>query len=178
MNRVIIRAMTIDDVVSFRRMHAASWREYYANEAEGISQQWVEEETNAWFLPEQLDKSKEYFNGVLSDLEHQFVRVAVADGELVGFVHVSKHANFNELDGLYVDSAYHGSGLAQKLTKLAFAWLGEDKVIRLEAVRYNKRAIRFYEKLGFETVKGSDHLFRNAIPAITMEKPASHPRAG
>ena len=38
----------------------------------------------------------------------------------------------------------------------------------LEVVSYNQRAIRFYEKFGFEKVAGSERMYRDKMPVMTM----------
>lgn len=169
MDEIAIRTLTTQDVPSLRTMHAKSWRDSYANESEGVSQEWLSQETATWLTPEALARSKEHFNKALSD-EDQFIRIAVADNEVVGFIHASKHETHNELDALYVDSSHHGSGLAQQLVGEALLWFDANKPIKLDVVVYNARAIRFYEKLGFHVVEGSNRLFKDIIPIVGMVK--------
>ena len=46
-------------------------------------------------------------------------------------------------------------------------WFGSDEVL-LEVVAYNTRAIRFYQKAGFAIIDGSEHLFMDTMPVVTM----------
>jgi ribosomal protein S18 acetylase RimI-like enzyme len=44
---------------------------------------------------------------------------------------------------------YHGTGTGKNLIQLAFSWLGNDKDIFVNVVKYNDHAIGFYEHMGF-----------------------------
>ncbi len=169
MNEIAIRTLTTQDVPSLRTMHAKSWRDSYANESEGVSQEWLSQETATWLTSEALAGSKEHFSKALAD-ENQLIKIAVVGNEVVGFIHASKHETHNELDALYVDSSYHGSGLAQQLVSEAFLWFDANKPVKLDVVVYNARAIRFYKKLGFQIVERSNRLFKDIIPVVGMVK--------
>lgn len=62
-----------------------------------------------------------------------------------------------ELKRIYIDSAYHGKGLAQELMAFAENYARENKyeVLWLGVWEHNNRAKRFYEKMGF---KDSGHM--------------------
>jgi ribosomal protein S18 acetylase RimI-like enzyme len=47
-------------------------------------------------------------------------------------------------------------------------WIGDGSDVVLEVVSYNQRAIRFYEKFGFEKVGESEHMYRDKMPVMTM----------
>jgi ribosomal protein S18 acetylase RimI-like enzyme len=81
-----------------------------------------------------------------------------------------------ELQRIYVGMEYHGSGLARLLMEAAVTVaLGEGyEMMWLGVYQENKRAKRFYEKLGFERVgehdfwlgsdKQTDDIYLRAIP--------------
>lgn len=86
--------------------------------------------------------------------------LAKIDGETIGYLKLNCGiSNQNELEGqgleierIYVVEEYHGKGIGQEL--YAFA---EEKATEIRATHlwlgvweHNPRAIRFYEKLGFE----------------------------
>lgn len=166
-----IRATTADDIVVLRHMHAKSWLATYPNDNAGISYDWVKEETDSWLTEKGLAKSREHFKNIFDSPEHLH-QIAVDDeGKVIGLVHVLNQDGHKHLGALYVDEAYHGMGLAQQLMERANQWIG-DEAVDLEVVTYNKRAIRFYEKQGFEKVEGENELFKGRIPNSTMARSA------
>lgn len=68
--------------------------------------------------------------------------------------------NALEIERIYVDSQYQGSGLASVLFEFAVKLAIEMKLTRiwLGVWEHNPRAIRFYEKCGF--VKTGEHEFK------------------
>ena len=152
-HRYIIRPATPDDAGAIRRMQAQSWRDTYVNDAAGVSRAWVWQETGRWLTPEQLAELHQTIRHICADTEHNFYRVALRDGQVVGFIHASVRAD--------------GTGLAQQLMAYADPWFGSDEVL-LEVVAYNTRAIRFYQKAGFAIIDGSEHLFMDTMPVVTM----------
>ena len=167
-HRYIIRPATPDDAGAIRRMQAQSWRDTYVNDAAGVSKAWVWQETGRWLTPEQLAASTQLLRTILADTEHNFYRVALRDGQVVGFIHASVRADgTKELSGFYTAQQTHGTGLAQQLIACADQWFGSDEVL-LEVVAYNTRAIRFYQKAGFAIIDGSEHLFMDTMPVVTM----------
>lgn len=167
-HRSIIRPATPDDAGAIRRMQAQSWRDTYVNDAAGVSKAWVWQETGRWLTPEQLAASTQLLRTILADTEHNFYRVALLDGQVVGFIHASVRADgTKELSGFYTAQQTHGTGLAQQLMACADQWFGHDRVT-LDVVAYNARAIRFYQKAGFAIIDGSEHLFMDTMPVVTM----------
>lgn len=163
-----IRLATPRDVEAIRRMQARSWRDTYVNDGAGVSKEWIWRETEKWLTSEQLASSKRFLSNIFVDIEHNFYRVALLNGRVVGFIHASFNADGKkELGGLYTDRQTHGTGLAQQLMACAEQWFDNDEVV-LEVVAYNVRAIRFYQKAGFEIIDGSTHLLMDTIPLVTM----------
>lgn len=82
---------------------------------------------------------------------HQRLVVAISGERFCGFVVATAHAeNGRELDWLMVDPEFHGAGVASLLIRAGIRWLGEARPMWLSVVRHNERAIRFYQKHGFE----------------------------
>ena len=80
------------------------------------------------------------------------VRVAVREGQLVGFATVLPvSAAAGELDGLFVAPELMRIGLGRVLVEDAVAIARDRGMTRLE-VTANPRALEFYEKVGFVTV--------------------------
>lgn len=65
---------------------------------------------------------------------------------------------------------HHGSGVAGALMEAGVAWLGADKPLWLNVLRYNERAIRFYRRFGFEI--DPQATTTHVIPHWIMRRPA------
>lgn len=79
--------------------------------------------------------------------------IAIGDLKVVGFI---SYGNFRdetiqagEIIALYVLKDYYGKGIAQKLMKTALTALNHFSEIFLWVLKDNKRAIAFYQKMGF-----------------------------
>ena len=89
------------------------------------------------------------------------------DGSIIGFAQVRRHVAPDcvgtdspvELWRFYVDRLWHGTGVAQALMNAALG-AGQElggKTIWLGVWEHNSRAIRFYQKCGFQDV--GTHVF-------------------
>lgn len=167
MSDVVIRDTTFEDIPKLRAMHGASWRETYPNSDHGVSQEWIDERTFAWVTPDGIEKSKIHFKDIFGN-PHHLHKIAIINMEVAGFVHVIETEEKYHLAALYVDKRHHGTGLAQKLMEAALEWSGTQKPIDLEVVTYNERAKAFYRKYNFDEIPGTEALFAEKIPVITM----------
>jgi RimJ/RimL family protein N-acetyltransferase len=77
--------------------------------------------------------------------------VAVADGQIVGMLHieVSRHG-FGEF-GMLVDRGWRGRGVGSALVRAAIGWAREHRLHKLclEVFAHNAAAIALYRKSGF-----------------------------
>lgn len=169
MGNIIIRDTTFDDIPKLRVMHGAAWREAYPSPENGVSREWVEERTAGWVTPEGIERSKAHFKDIFGHSDHLH-KVAVDDDEIIGLVHIFKKGKGYHLAALYIDKNHYGTGLAQKMMNLALDWSGRGQLIDLEVATYNGRAKAFYRKYGFEEIHGTESLFADTIPVITMER--------
>ena len=161
-----IRKATPDDIVKLRTLHADIWRETYPSEENGVPEEWVREYTEKWLTPEKLQESVEVVSAILSD-PNQFYLSAWSGDEPMGFIHVlTKEDGTKRLEGLYVDKSMRGTGLSRELMAQADEFIGDNEV-DLEVASYNSRAIRFYEKHGFE-IDRDGGLFKGKIPCTIM----------
>jgi len=87
-----------------------------------------------------------------------FFLLAVSDGRLSGYARVRQNPEADallgpghpELQRFYVDSAYHGKGVANEMMEEVVKRLSGYKWIWLGVWEHNPRAIRFYTRHGFE----------------------------
>ena len=102
--------------------------------------------------------------------DNQTVLGAWVEDELSGFVISTIHADEDrELDWLMVDPTHHGQGIADALMRAGLDWLDPMTPIWLNTIRYNVRAIRFYERFGFaiDEAAQTDHV----VPHVIMRRP-------
>lgn len=81
-------------------------------------------------------------------IEGERVLVALNDDQIVGFISLWEPDNF--VHNLFVDAAYQGQGIGQSLLHEAFNYI--DTPARLKCKTRNKKAIRFYKKLGWQAI--------------------------
>lgn len=79
--------------------------------------------------------------------------IALDDAKVIGFVSYGDFRDsatiVGEIFALYVLKDYYGKGVGQQLMQAAFAALDGYQEIILWVLEDNKRAIAFYEKMGF-----------------------------
>ena len=93
--------------------------------------------------------------------------IATDGMKVVGFI---SYGNFRdetiqagEIIALYVSKDYYGKGVAQKLMKAALTALDHFSEIFLWVLKENKRAIAFYQKMGF-TFDGQEKILELGKP--------------
>lgn len=93
--------------------------------------------------------------------------IVIGDLKVVGFI---SYGNFRdetmqagEIIALYVLKDYYGKGIAQKLMKAALTALNHFSEIFLWVLKDNKRAIAFYQKMGF-TFDGQEKILELGKP--------------
>lgn len=101
-----------------------------------------------------------YDIGELIDSDAAEVAVAECDGELIGSGYVQKKPSRHYVSPayhayigfLYVDPAYRGQGINQKVLDHLFAWAQSNDLPEIHLTVYpdNQSAIRAYEKVGFD----------------------------
>ena len=135
---ITIKAMqTAEEIEGKSRVHWQTWREAY----DGILPVEFQEQMT-------LDKCRFY-----SQKYPENTLIALDAAKVVGFV---SYGDFRDLDkrageiiALYVLKSYYGKGVGRQLMEAAFAALDGYQEIILWVLEDNKRAIAFYEKMGF-----------------------------
>lgn len=171
MNTYDILPYTIDDVEETQKMWVKVWRETYPNEEHGVSKEWVEKRLQERSTKEALEKIRQRIIAQKDDPNY-FSRIAKdSSGKVVGMILGQIDENGNQrLGALYTASETHGTGLAQKMAEQFFDWTDNSKPVYVGVAKYNGRAKRFYEKIGFKEIPDSEHLFDNVIPEIVLVK--------
>ena len=143
---IIIKSMeTPGEIEGKSLVHWQTWREAYD---EILSEEFQEQMT--------LDKCRFY-----SQKYPENTLIAMDGKKVVGFI---SYGNFRdetiqagEIIALYVLKDYYGKGIAQKLMKEALTTLEQFSEIYLWVLKDNKRAIAFYQKMGF-TLDGPEKI--------------------
>lgn len=169
---VTVEQAIANDVREARAMQARSWLASYPNKANGVSKEWVRVRTDSWLTTEALEGSEVRLDRIITD-PTQFYRIAKKNDKIIGFVHVTtQEDNSKYLEALYTEPDTFGGGIGTKLMNAANEWIGSSPV-KLEVVRYNVRAIKFYQKHGFEIVPDSEHLYADTMPVVYMVRKGS-----
>ena len=103
----------------------------------------------------------------LAQLRDGRVRVAEWRGRTAGFAALLPKEGFCELDGLFVEPALWGHGIARALIADALVLARAEGAGRLETIA-NPRAEGFYRKLGFTVIGRAETQFG---PANRMKLP-------
>ena len=135
---ITIKTMkTAEEIEGKSRVHWQTWREAYD---EILPAEFQEQMT--------LDKCRFY-----SQKYPENTLIALDDTKVVGFVSYGDFRDSatiaGEIFALYVLKDYYGKGVGQQLMQATFAALDGYQEIVLWVLEDNKRAISFYEKMGF-----------------------------
>ena len=92
-----------------------------------------------------------------------------AGGEIVGSTtpFITEDGK-QRVGSIYVDKKAHGTGLGSQLMQKVVDWFDPEKPIYLEVVTYNERAKTFYRKWGFEEIPGTEDIYADLLPEVTM----------
>jgi ribosomal protein S18 acetylase RimI-like enzyme len=112
------------------------------------------------------------------DLADSETLVAVAGGQVVGFLALRHHNKYSsEIYVMGVSPEYHGAGIGRALIETAEAllqarWIEYLQVKTLGPSRFNRsyeRTRRFYERLGFRPLE-ENNLWGEMNPCLVMVK--------
>jgi ribosomal protein S18 acetylase RimI-like enzyme len=170
---IILAPITEVDIPGYIDMKKRSWLDTYPNDECGISYQMIQEYTSRKSDQQKLvDISSQLQNG--ERLSNFILHV---DGIVAGAVAYQVHPDgLGQIRELYLAPEYIGKSFGKILIGRAFDELLKSNVsdIRVEAVEYNTRAIRFYEKCGFVKEANIEPRFEVAegvfLPEIMMRK--------
>ena len=141
---IIIKSMeTPEEIEGKSLVHWQTWREAYDDLLLAEFQETMTLERCRFF-------SQKYPENTLIAIDGLKVVVFISYGNFRGWT-----IQAGEIIALYFLKDYYGKGIAQKLMKGALTALDYFSEIFLWVLKDNKRAIAFYQKIGF-TLKGVD----------------------
>lgn len=145
---VIIRTALPDDAIDIQNVFYKTWLETYPSKAEGI----ITEDIQEIFKDNFSDKKIEELKNRLKDFPSNAKMLVAFDEEntkVVGLCRIYLREKFNQLQAIYILPEYQRSGIGRKLWAEALNFFNKDKNIIVQVATYNKKAISFYESLGF-----------------------------
>lgn len=163
-----IRETRKSDAQALFALMLVGWLDTYINEEAGVSQEFVLETSIGRLRYDFFEKECRFYYLENSIDNMHFVAEDI-NGVIVGFIHSRREDGKQVLEGLYTYKEFHGSGLAQDLVGKFLDWENKSLDSEVGTVEYNRRAIRFYEKVGFRDNGVRYNLF-DVIPCIDMVK--------
>ena len=150
--KIIIKTMeTPEEIEGKSLVHWQTWREAYDDLLPANYQETMTLEKCRFF-------SQKYPENTL---------IAMDGKKVVGFI---SYGNFcdeaiqaGEIIALYVLKDYYGKGVSKQLMHAAFVALDQFSEIYLWVLKDNKRAIAFYQKMGF-TFDGQEQILKLGKP--------------
>ena len=159
--KIIIKTMeTPEEIEGKSLVHWQTWREAYDNLLPAEYQETMTLDRCRFF-------SQKYPENTL---------IAMDGKKVVGFI---SYGNFcdeaiqaGEIIALYVLKDYYGKGVSKQLMHAAFAALDQFSEIYLWVLKDNKRAIAFYQKMGF-TFDGQEKILELGKPVKELRMKCS-----
>jgi len=139
----VIREPAPGDLEEIVSLHVSTWREAYSHLL-----------PDDFFTPEFLQGRRDMWHRVIGDPQHEWVvRVAEADGALVGFAFVGQSfgregevlPRERHLYSIYVSASHYGTGIGQALLDAVL----QNQPAMLWVAKENPRAVAFYLRNGF-----------------------------
>ena len=159
--KIIIKTMeTSEEIEGKSLVHWQTWREAYDDLLPAEFQETMTLDRCRFF-------SQKYPENTL---------IAMDGKKVVGFI---SYGNFRdeaiqagEIIALYVLKDYYGKGVSEKLMHAAFVALNHFSEIYLWVLKENKRAIAFYQKMGF-TLDGLEKMLKLGKPVKELRMKCS-----
>lgn len=150
--KIIIKTMeTPVEIEGKSLVHWQTWREAYDNLLPAEYQETMTLERCRFF-------SQKYPENTL---------IAMDGKKVVGFISYGNYRDetiqAGEIIALYVLKDYYGKGVSKQLMHAAFVALDQFSEIYLWVLKDNKRAIAFYQKMGF-TFDGQEQILKLGKP--------------
>ena len=150
--KIIIKTMeTPEEIEGKSLVHWQTWREAYDD-----------------LLPEEFQETMTLDRcRFLSQKYPENTLIAMDGKKVVGFISYGSYRDetiqAGEIIALYVLKDYYGKGVSKQLMHAAFVALDQFSEIYLWILKDNKRAIAFYQKMGF-TFDGQEQILKLGKP--------------
>lgn len=165
------------DAKSVASFQADLWKETYSRPDDSRHNILVVRDAQAFLQAHRIARRKEIISRVCNNTNKEYMRVARAKTEMgnkaiAALLYGAKEdSGHQELWTLYVHSAFQGKGLAQEITEGFIDWCDNDQPIDVGVDTQNRKAQRFYRKMGFEDT-GEKREFNSYITEKIMRRVA------
>jgi ribosomal protein S18 acetylase RimI-like enzyme len=168
MNDIKITDATAEDVEGIQTVFDETWLATYPNEEFGITREDILDKRQGSFDPERLQKRRDHFE---SPPKNQKFVVAKDGEKIIGVCSLHREENYNKLSTIYILPEYQGRGIGKQLWEAVVPFLDVEKDTIVKVATYNKKAIAFYERLGFVDTgnRFRDEKFRMKSGALIPE---------
>ncbi len=163
------RLATINDAEGIFNVQKITWLDIYPNEKYGVQYE---------DIAERFADDKKFIakikKGVESYGKNSQGWVVEMDGKIVGFSATFEEDGRGTVGAVYVLPEHQGKGIGKLLLQKILDFRKNSKELCLKVATYNKNAINFYKKFGFQIVHGSEDKHEiikgKFIPIIRMKK--------
>ncbi|MFJ6437355.1 GNAT family N-acetyltransferase [Streptomyces sp. NPDC091416] len=163
-----------DDAPALGSLQLTVWLETYPNAEAGIDEAWIREHRGSCATTEGIARWRDFIEAAGQRPDLLFCRVVRSGTEIVGFL-CGRREEVVTLGPMYLLERVRGRGAGDLLMGEFLAW-AEDEPVFLWVTEYNDRAVRFYERYGFEAT-GERELWRGRLPNARMARSGA-PSAG
>ena len=139
-----ITSASLDDLRPLVDIEEVVSLQVYPNEEQGITQQDI---AAIGWDEERVEKYRQRY----LDNPQANIWVARTGSEVVGFA-VATKTDGHSIPKLYIARNAQGKGAGSELLCRAEEWLGSDQDITIGVATYNKNALHFYLKHGYESL--------------------------
>ena len=166
-----IRRIIPDDYLGLHNVYFLTWLDTYPNEEFNITVEDIKYKYEQRLLPETIEERKKK---ILEKRENEINLLIEYKEKIIALCNGIKNVDYNELQAIYVLTKYQGLGLGHALWNEVKKFFDPKKNIVVHVALYNKKAINFYEKLGFvktgKIFSDEKHKMRNGaiIPEMEM----------
>lgn len=149
MNELILDKANIEDAEELQKVLFSTWMSTYPNEEVGVLKEDIQEFFKDSFTESVIEKRKKRISDYLNS-DTKILLVAKKNGKIIGFCNGRIEDTYNQIQAIYVLPEYQCLGVGKLLFEKVKHFFNNTKDIIIEVVDYNKKAIDFYKKLGFE----------------------------
>jgi ribosomal protein S18 acetylase RimI-like enzyme len=145
---ITIREASEDDVFDIQTVFYTTWLETYPNKEIGITPEDIEEMFKNSFTHEKLEELKQNLKNIPSN-STLLVAVDSETNKVTALSRIFVREKYNQLQAIYVLPEYQRRGVGKALWFEALQYFDKQKDTIVHVATYNKKAISFYESLGF-----------------------------
>ncbi|HEX9804290.1 MAG TPA: GNAT family N-acetyltransferase [Candidatus Dojkabacteria bacterium] len=150
MNNLKIELAKPADAEEVYELFKTTWLDTYVNEKHGITKEDILSKYPESKRKSTIVKYAKFYENMNKDIEKSetVVWLAKNDSQVVGLVSIDRKVPI-QIGAVYVLPEFQRQGIGKQLIEYILKFLG-NKVITINVASYNERAIKFYEKYGFE----------------------------